>query len=179
MSDVLRYLVKYILRNPSRLVYAQIRLLIPVAFLSAFINNTPIVAMMIPVVQSWSRQCGLKVTKLLMPLSYAAILGGTCTIIGTSTNIIVQGLAQTEDPTMELGFFEIGWVGIPVTIISIIYMLIFSPFLLPNNDPDDIETGPTLIEKPNGTNPNQRRQYTTTLTLTSVSGKKNNSLHKM
>ena len=144
------------------------RLLLPVAFLSAFINNTPIVAMMIPVVQNWSRQCGLKVTKLLMPMSYAAILGGTCTIIGTSTNLIVQGLAQTEDPDMSLGFFEIGWVGIPVACISMIYMFIFSHFLLPSHDPDDMEAGPTLVETKTEGNPNQRRLYTTTLALTSV-----------
>ena len=158
-------MVKYVLRSPKRLLWAQLRLLIPVAFLSAFINNTPIVAMMIPVVQSWSRQCGLKVTKLLMPMSFAAILGGTCTIIGTSTNLIVQGLALEQDPTIQIGFFEIGWVGIPVAVVSMFYMLVTSPFLLPNSDPDDIEAGPTLVEGNKGS-PNQRRMYTCTLTLT-------------
>lgn len=162
-------MVKYVLRNPSKLIWAQVRLLLPVAFLSAFINNTPIVAMMIPVVQNWSRQCGLKVTKLMMPLSFAAILGGTCTIIGTSTNLIVQGLAQTEDENMELGFFEIGKVGIPVGLISLLYMFVFSPFLLPNQDPDDIEAGPTLVEsEKEEAKPNQRRMYSVTLTLTKV-----------
>src|SRR3990167_9817964 len=170
MSNVLRYVVKYILRNPKSILSAQIRLLVPVAFFSAFVNNTPLVALMIPVVQNWSGSCGLNVSKLLMPLSYAAIMGGTCTIIGTSTNIIVQGLAQQVDPTMNLGFFEIGIVGVPVLIIGLIYMILFSPCLLPNAKPDDISTsGANIvpISNPEG-NPNQRRTYTSTLTVTSV-----------
>lgn len=81
MSDILKYVVKYVLRHPKSLAVAQIRLLFPVAFLSGFINNTPIVALMIPVVQSWSTQCGFSVSKLLLPLSYAAIIGGNIFII--------------------------------------------------------------------------------------------------
>ena len=76
LSDVLRYVVKYLLRQPKSLTIALIRLCVPVAVVSAFINNTPVVAMMIPVVQNWGVQCGLPVSRLMMPLSYAAIMGG-------------------------------------------------------------------------------------------------------
>ena len=76
MSDVLKYVVKYVLRHPKSLIIAQVRLLIPVTVLSGFINNTPLVALLIPVVQSWSNQCGFSASQLLMPLSFAAIIGG-------------------------------------------------------------------------------------------------------
>ena len=73
---MLKYLVKYVLRYPTNFIIAQIRLLLPVAFLSAFVNNTPVVAMMIPVVESWCNQCGFSPSHLMMPLSYAALIGG-------------------------------------------------------------------------------------------------------
>ncbi len=65
--------------------------MIPVAFISAFMNNTPLVAMMIPVTADWAKKYNVPVSKLMMPLSFAAILGGCCTKIGTSTNLVVAG----------------------------------------------------------------------------------------
>eukprot|EP01112_Ceratiomyxa_fruticulosa_P023134 TRINITY_DN8723_c0_g2_i1.p1 TRINITY_DN8723_c0_g2~~TRINITY_DN8723_c0_g2_i1.p1 ORF type:complete len:706 (-),score=99.03 TRINITY_DN8723_c0_g2_i1:63-2180(-) len=128
----LEYLVQYILRSPSSLWKAQVRLLYPVAFLSGFINNTPLVAMLIPVVINWSRKIKIPASKLLIPLSYATILGGTCTIVGTSTNLIVVSFLKKERPDISLNIFEIGLVGAPLAIIGVTYIVIFSKWLLPD-----------------------------------------------
>lgn len=99
--------------------------------LSAFLNNTPIVAMFVPVLLSWSRRHRISPSKVLIPLSFLAILGGTCTLIGTSTNLVVNGLMQQHDiPGMHL--FEISWVGIPYAVVGLIYLLTFGRRLLPD-----------------------------------------------
>ncbi len=108
---------------------------------SAFLNNTPLVAVMMPYVSSWSKKHQIAASKLLIPLSYAAILGGTATLIGTSTNLIVNGMVadQTLFPDFKsLGIFDFAWVGIPMTILGIIYLLLFANKLLPNNS-DSLE----------------------------------------
>lgn len=103
-------------------------LLIPT---SAFLNNTPIVAIMVPIVISWCRQRRISPSKLLIPVSFLTILGGCCTLIGTSTNLVMQGLLeQAKLPTMSL--FELGWVGIPCAIVGTIYMLTIGRKLLPD-----------------------------------------------
>ncbi|MBM4182327.1 MAG: hypothetical protein FJ209_12335 [Betaproteobacteria bacterium] len=79
-----------LLGRPRSVAHAQTRLMAPVAALSAFLNNTPVVAMFIPAVQDWARRHNLAVSHLMLPLSYAAIAGGTCTLIGTSTNLVVN-----------------------------------------------------------------------------------------
>lgn len=103
---------------------------------SAFLNNTPLVAVMMPYVSTWSKKHQIATSKLLIPLSYAAILGGTATLIGTSTNLIVNGMVadQTLFPDFKsLGIFDFVWVGVPMTVIGIIYLLLFANKLLPNN----------------------------------------------
>ena len=111
---------------------AQWRLLTPVAGLSAFLNNTPIVALFLPVVDDLARRLQLPASRLYLPLSYAAILGGTCTLIGTSTNLIVNDLLRTQNAVPGLGLFELAWVGIPVTLAGLAYLLVASPWLLPD-----------------------------------------------
>lgn len=130
-SGILHYVLRYILKKPKWLLTAQLRLLLPVSILSGFTNNTPIVAMMIPVVQSWSLQINKRASLLLMPLSFGTILGGTCTIIGTSTNLIVASLSE-ENGGPNISFFDITLVGVPNLIIGLIYMILFSKLLLPN-----------------------------------------------
>ncbi|PWG64302.1 SLC13 family permease [Sediminicurvatus halobius] len=120
-----------LLGRPRRLFTAQLRLLGPVAGLSAFLNNTPIVAVFLPVVNDLARRCRLPASRLYLPLSYAAILGGTCTLIGTSTNLIVDGLARAQPGFDGLGLFDIAWVGVPATVVGIGYILLASPRLLP------------------------------------------------
>jgi di/tricarboxylate transporter len=125
------------------------------AFFSAFMNNTAIVAIMLPVALGLARSKDIPASKLLIPLSYSSILGGCCTLIGTSTNIVVSGsLEKYGLPTLTL--FELGAIGLPMTFVGIAYIVIFGPKLLPNRSSvmgmlDDVErTTPLfhiLIEK--------------------------------
>jgi di/tricarboxylate transporter len=97
---------------------------------SAFMNNTPVVAMLIPVIMSWCRKNNVAPSKLLIPLSFVTILGGTCTLIGTSTNLVVDGLLRKAGKP-GLGFFELSIVGVPCAIIGITYMLTIGRKILP------------------------------------------------
>ena len=111
-----------------------------IAAFSAFLNNTPLVAVMMPYVNSWSKKTGISQSKLLIPLSYAAILGGSVTIIGTSTNLIVKGMVEDQmivKNLPQLHFFEFAWVGLPMVLIGFIYMLTIGHKLLPNNKISD------------------------------------------
>ncbi len=107
------------------------RLLPPVSTISAFFNNTPIVAMLIPTVRSWARKNHAPVSKFLIPLSYAAILGGTCTLIGTSTNLVVHGL-MLENGFKGMGFFEISGVGVPIAVLGLAAIVLVGHKLLPD-----------------------------------------------
>jgi di/tricarboxylate transporter len=98
---------------------------------SALLNNTTIVAMLLPVVLDWCRKRSISPSRLLIPLSFATILGGTCTLIGTSTNLVVQSkLAEKKMPPMS--FIELGYVGIPCAIVGLAYLLTAGRWLLPN-----------------------------------------------
>jgi len=103
-----------------------------VGLASALLNNTPLVAMMMPYVYSWSEQKKLAASQFLIPLSYASILGGCVTLIGTSTNLIVNGLAM-EYGEESLGIFDFAILGIPALLIGGGYLFAFSKVLLPNN----------------------------------------------
>jgi di/tricarboxylate transporter len=120
--------------HPKTLLGAQARLVGVVTGLSAFLNNTPVVAMLIPAVTDWARRHRFSVSKLMIPLSYAAILGGTCTLIGTSTNLVVNGLV-TEHGLPPLGMFDITWVGVPCAVVGFVYILVFSRSMLPDRKP--------------------------------------------
>lgn len=119
-----------ILGQPKGLFSAQTRLLLPVSGLSGFINNTPVVAMFLPVVDDLSRRSRLPPSRLFLPLSYASILGGLCTLIGTSTNLVVSGLVQANTDLGALDMFDPLWVGLPVAIMGLTYILAMSPRLL-------------------------------------------------
>lgn len=113
------------------------RMMVTIASMSAFLNNTPLVAIMMPYVHRWSRNHNINPSKLLIPLSYAAILGGCITLIGTSTNLIVNGLVVDQKilPEMQpLGLFEFAWVGVPMMIFGLIYLMLFSNRLLPDKE---------------------------------------------
>lgn len=129
------WLGKSVLGRPKRLAWAQLRLMVPVAVMSALLNNTPVVAMFIPAVSDWARKNKLSVSKLMMPLSYAAIVGGTCTLIGTSTNLVVNGMLIAQSDTEGLGMFELAWVGLPATLVTIVYIMFFHKWLLPERKP--------------------------------------------
>lgn len=121
--------------RPKGVVSAQLRLMLPVTLMSAFLNNTPVVAMLVPFVEDWGRRYRIPVSKLMMPLSYAAILGGTCSIIGTSTNLVVQGLVLKSTNLQPMGFFDIAAVGFPCAVVGIVFVTATQRWLLPNRRP--------------------------------------------
>lgn len=90
--------------------------------LSAFLNNTPIVAMLIPRVQAWADKKGVSPAKLLIPLSYATIVGGTATLIGTSTNIIVSGM-MSQEGMGAIGLFELSFIGVPAALLTFLWFM--------------------------------------------------------
>ncbi len=110
------------------------RMMVWVGGLSAFLNNTPLVAVMMPYVHQWSKRHNVSSSKLLIPLSYAAILGGCVTLIGTSTNLIVSGMVIDQEiiPMEPLEMFDFFWVGFPMLIIGIVYLYFFSYRYLPD-----------------------------------------------
>ncbi|RUT73044.1 SLC13 family permease [Ancylomarina longa] len=113
------------------------RMMVLVGAFSAFLNNTPLVAVMMPYVHSWSKRNNISPSKLLIPLSYAAILGGCITLIGTSTNLIVNGMVVDQKiiPGLKsLDMFSFAWVGIPMMIIGTIYLLLVSKKFLPDKE---------------------------------------------
>ncbi|MBP1684895.1 MAG: family permease [Deltaproteobacteria bacterium] len=117
-----------------------LRFLFPVAAASAFLNNTTIVAMTMPVVIDWARRNRLSPARFLIPLSYATILGGVITMIGTSTNLTVAGLMlQAKMPPM--GFFELAPVGVPVCVVGLAYLLTIGRRLLPDRKDPTQEFG--------------------------------------
>lgn len=125
-------LTRPLLSGAGGLRSAQWRLLAPVAGLSAFLNNTPIVALFLPVVDDLARRLKVPASRLYLPLSYAAILGGTCTLIGTSTNLIINDLLSSQTTDAGLALFDLAWVGVPVTLVGLAYILITSGVLLPD-----------------------------------------------
>lgn len=126
--------VQRLLGRPRSVLGALVRLMFPVAGVSTLLNNTPVVAMFMPAVSDWARQNRISVSKLMMPLSYAAVLGGVCTLIGTSTNLVVNGLLiQSGRPGMK--FFDVTWVGVPCALLGIAFILLMHRFLLPDRTP--------------------------------------------
>ena len=110
------------------------RMVFMVSVFSAFLNNTPLVAVMMPYVRTWSKRYNISPSKLLIPLSYAAILGGSATLIGTSTNLIVNGMVTDQHIVSglpSLGIFDFVWVGVPMIVLGGIYLLLVGKKLLP------------------------------------------------
>ena len=119
-----------LLGRPRGLAQAQLRLMLPVSVFSSVLNNTPVVAMTIPLVSDWCRRMGFPVSKLMIPLSYAAIIGGVCTVIGTSTNLVINDRLQQSQGS-GLALFELAWVGLPCVAVVIVFIVLCSRWLLP------------------------------------------------
>ncbi len=146
-TGAVTWLAEKLFGRPKSAESAVVRLMVPAAAVSAFMNNTPLVAMLIPAVSDWAKQCRVSVSKLMIPLSYAAILGGTVTLIGTSTNLVVNGLvitaAKSQDATATpyalpkngLGMLDITWVGLPACIAGVAFIALASRWLLPDRRP--------------------------------------------
>jgi di/tricarboxylate transporter len=129
------WIVQKVLGQPRSTRHAQLKLMVPTAIFSAFLNNTPVVAMFIPAVKDWAKRYRLSVSALMMPLSFAAIVGGLCTLIGTSTNLVVNGLLMSETELGSLGMFDIARVGVPVLLVTLLFILVTSKWLLPERQP--------------------------------------------
>jgi di/tricarboxylate transporter len=125
-------LVNKVLGQPKTVRAALPRIFAPVALLSGFLNNTPIVATMIPAIHAWSRRIDIPASKLMIPLSYCAILGGTLTLIGTSTNLVVNGQYQLLTGLPGYSLFSITAVAIPALILGLLFMWLFFPQWLPD-----------------------------------------------
>jgi di/tricarboxylate transporter len=145
-------IAKTMFGRPRSLLGAIIRVVFPNIALSGFMNNTPLVAMMIPAVNDFAKSQRIAPSKLMIPLSYAAILGGTMTLIGTSTNLVVQGMLVKEaakqradekagvvieplDRVSPLSMFTISWMGFPAAIIGGLYVVFAARYWLPDRRP--------------------------------------------
>ena len=111
-------------------VLAGVRLLAPTSVASAFLSNTSIVAILTPAVQEWSDRQGTPPSRYLMPLSFAAVLGGTMTVLGTSTNVAVAGLVEGAGMT-PIGLFEVAKLGLPLTVVGLVVIVVLAPRVLP------------------------------------------------
>ncbi len=130
-TGAIQWIASRLLGQPDNVRHAMMKVVLPTSAMSAFMNNTAVVAMFIPSIQDWATRIKISSSKLLIPLSYAAILGGTCTLIGTSTNLVVDGLLQSS-VNVKLGMFSLAWVGLPVLLIGGTFLYLFADKLLPN-----------------------------------------------
>jgi di/tricarboxylate transporter len=129
-TGLLNFVGRHVLGRAKSERNVLARLAAVVLPMSAFLNNTPIVAMFVPIVLDWCRRHQSAPSRLLIPLSFLAILGGTCTLIGTSTNLVVNGL-MIKSGLAGMHLFEIGMVGVPYAIIGLVYLFFASRWLLP------------------------------------------------
>lgn len=135
-SGALTQVIKKLLPQEKTSIFkAQIRMLPSIAFISAFLNNTPVVVIFAPIIKRWASSVKLPATYFLIPLSYVTILGGICTLIGTSTNLVVHSMIQ-EAGLKGFSMFELGKVGVFIAIAGIIYLFLFSSKLLPSDRPE-------------------------------------------
>ncbi|MCS4085652.1 di/tricarboxylate transporter [Salinibacter ruber] len=130
-TDALSELDRVLFADTTRLGPVLARFMVPTSVLSGLLNNTPIVAMLTPRLQEWADAQNIPASKLMIPLSYAAITGGMMTLIGTSTNLIVAGLMEAEGYE-PLSLFEVTWVGVPAALVVIAYFVLGGHRLLPD-----------------------------------------------
>ncbi|HPG22494.1 MAG TPA: SLC13 family permease [Amaricoccus sp.] len=130
LANISRLITRHGALHPSLVVVTFAGMVI---FTSAFMNNTPIVVVLIPVAVQLAQTLGQAPSKLLIPLSYLAIMGGVCTLIGTSTNLLVDGVARSAG-LAPFTLFEITPLAVCLAVIGVIYLRIAVPALLPNRD---------------------------------------------
>lgn len=130
-TGAIQWIAARLLGQPKGMRHAMLKVVLPASFMSAFMNNTAVVAMFIPSIQDWAKRINLPSSKLLIPLSYAAILGGTCTLIGTSTNLVVDGLLQSAFD-VKLGMFSLAALGVPLVLVGSLFLYLFAGRLLPD-----------------------------------------------
>jgi di/tricarboxylate transporter len=149
-TGALERIGRLLLGNTSTERGVLLRMSVIVSGISAFMNNTPVVAMLLPVLMSWCKRHGVSPSKLLIPLSYLTILGGTCTLIGTSTNIVVNGLLEKAAPDnaalIPMGLFDLAWVGVPAAIVGTLYLVFIGVRMLPERKDLIVRVGESMRE---------------------------------
>jgi len=125
-----RLAITYLPRKRSKMIFLLPRVMLPVSVISAFLNNTPVVIIFAPIIKQWAEKLNLSSQKFLIPLSYATIMGGMCTLIGTSTNLVVHGL-MVDNGYAGFNMFELGKIGIFVTLVGTLYVSLAGNLLLP------------------------------------------------
>jgi di/tricarboxylate transporter len=138
-TGLVQWLGGAILGRGGNLTLVQLRLMAPVAAISAFINNTPLVAMCIPLVEDFSRRTRIAPGKLFIPLAFAASLGGVCTLIGTSTNLVVHEM-WLKSGGEPFHLFDLAPIGVPVAFCGMLYLVIAGRWLLPNSGREALAT---------------------------------------
>jgi len=150
-TGAISLVTKRVFGRPKTLGAAEIKILPPIAIASSFLNNTPMVAMMIPAIRDLSRTTGLAPSKLFMGVSFASILGGTMTLIGTSVNLIISGLTIDAIDSGKLhgvkplSLFFPFWVGLPVTVAGVLYMILIGTRLLPGAKQREAASGTSRL----------------------------------
>jgi di/tricarboxylate transporter len=137
-TGAISLLSEKLIGRPKSMLGAQLKILPPISIGSAFLNNTPLVAMMIPVIGDLCRSTGLSKSKLYIPLSFASILGGMCTLIGTATNLIISGLVLDaiskgtggDAKLREITMFDPSWVAAPAMVLGLVLLMVSSKWLL-------------------------------------------------
>jgi di/tricarboxylate transporter len=150
-TGAITMIMDWLIGVPATIVGAQLRMLPPVAVGSAFLNNTPLVAMMIPVIRDLCRASRLPPQQLYIPLSFASILGGMCTVIGTSTNLVIAGMVidamarrTPELPVIRaVEMFDPALVGVPIAGVTIAFLILAGRFFLPARKNGRSSEGPT------------------------------------
>jgi di/tricarboxylate transporter len=131
INGILSILAGYALPRVKRSMRRLLTMMLPLSAASAFLNNTPIVLLLTPVIRKWALERKMRPSKFLIPLSYATILGGSCTLIGTSSNLVVDGLLRTSNGGVGFTFFELAYVGVPFVLVGYLYMAFVGHKLLP------------------------------------------------
>lgn len=130
-TGVFNLVANWAMGQQSNSNQAIFRMASPLIGLSAFFNNTPVVSIFLPIVRDWSIQRGISPSKVLIPLSYLTAFGGLCTLVGSSTHLMINGMAAKES-VYEMNMFDLAWVGLPMALVGVIYLWVFSDKLLPD-----------------------------------------------
>ena len=138
-SGLLRRIEWRLLRKVHHLPFALLRMMVPTALVSAFMNNTPVVAMWMQPVQRWAYRSKISPSKMLIPLSYASIAGGMVTLMGSSTNVVVAGLVAGHG-LPPMGLFDFSLIGLPSAIIVLIFLAFVGSKLLPDRAGEPVFT---------------------------------------
>lgn len=148
-STIFEKVISRLMDNAQTYRQAVVRMMSSISLFSSFLNNTPLVMMMTPLINNWAKRSTIPASKLLIPLSYAAIVGGMCTLIGTATNLIVSSLME-QSGYASFQMFELSAVGIPIVLVTISYVALTGNYVLPtiNHEPLSDDNEPQLTIKP-------------------------------